>query len=180
MPVAPAVKFPPKLMVWGMMSHQGLSELHIIPEKTSVDSHYYVDTILENACLPAINRTASSGSVLKRRMVNDRSTSIFMQDGAPAHRSAKAQRWCESNLPDFWRKEVWPGNSPDLNPIEELWAIVQQDLDKQKPAANLRILGAQLKRAWARISPSVLNNLICSMPNRVRTCIRVRVEHIEH
>lgn len=179
-PVAPSVKFPSKLMVWGMMSHQGLSELHVIPEKTSVDSHYYVDTILENACLPAINRTASSGSVLKRCMVDDRSTCIFMQDGAPAHRSAKAQRWCAANLPDFWRKEVWPGNSPDLNPIEELWAIVQQDLDKQKPAANLRGLQAQLKRAWSNIKPSVLHNLVASMPNRIRTCIRVRGEYTDH
>ena len=30
-PQTASVKFPPKLMVWGMMSYQGLSQLHIIP-----------------------------------------------------------------------------------------------------------------------------------------------------
>lgn len=179
-PEAPSVKFPPKLMVWGMMSYQGLSNLHVIPAKTSVNAEYYVETILEKCCLPAINRTRSSGSVLKRRMVDDRSTCIFMQDGAPAHRSVRAQQWCRDKLPHFWAKDVWPGNSPDLNPIEELWAIVQQDLDKQKPATNLTQLQAQLQRAWSRIKPSVLNNLVASMPVRVRTCLRVRGEYIEH
>ena len=31
------VKFPAKVMVWGMMSHRALSELHIIPQKQSVN-----------------------------------------------------------------------------------------------------------------------------------------------
>ena len=71
------------------------------PEKTSVDSGNYVVTMLENVCLPTINRALSSGSVLKRRMVGDMSTRIFTRAEAPAHRSAKAQRWCKDNLPDF-------------------------------------------------------------------------------
>ena len=178
-PTAPSVKFPAKLMVWGMMSHQALSELHVIPPKTKVDTKYYVENILEESCLPAINRTPSDGSVLKGRMVADRSKAIFMQDGAPVHRSATAQQWCRDNLPHFWAKEEWPGNSPDLNPIEELWAIVQQDLDKQKPATNLAQLETQLKCAWSRIQPSVLSNLVASMPNRVRKCLLVRGQYIE-
>ena len=35
-------------MVWGMMSHQVLSELlHVIPPKTKVATKYYVETISE-------------------------------------------------------------------------------------------------------------------------------------
>ena len=103
-----------------------------------------------------------------------------MQDEAPGHRSARAQEWYRNNLPDFWAKDVWPGNSPDLNPIEELWAIVQQDIDKQKPATNLTQLQVQLQQAWSKIKPSVLSGLVASMPVRVRTCLRVRGEYIEH
>ena len=67
-----------------------------------------------------------------------------------------------------------------LNPIEELWAIVQQDIDKQKPATNLTQLQVQLQQAWSKIKPSVLSGLVASMPVRVRTCLRVRGEYIEH
>ena len=62
------------------------------PEKTSVDSGYCVVTMLENVCLPTINSALSSGFVLKRCMVSDRSACIFTQQEAPAQRSAKAQR----------------------------------------------------------------------------------------
>ena len=43
---------------------------------------------------------------------------IFMQDGAPAHTAKLTHEWCEQNLPVFWHKAEWPGNSRDLNPIE--------------------------------------------------------------
>lgn len=36
------IKFPPKIMVWGMMSHQVLSELHFVPAKQSENASYYV------------------------------------------------------------------------------------------------------------------------------------------
>ena len=39
------------------------------------------------------------------------------------------------------------GCHSDLILIDELQAIVQQDLDKQKPAASLGALSLQLKRA---------------------------------
>ena len=64
------------------------------------------DTILENFCLPAINRTHISGLVQKLVMVDDRSTCIVMQDEAPAHRSVRAQQWCRDKLPHFWAKDV--------------------------------------------------------------------------
>ena len=33
-----SVKFPPKLMVWGMLSYEELSQLHVILQKSSVDA----------------------------------------------------------------------------------------------------------------------------------------------
>ena len=49
--VAPTqtVKFPLKIMVWGMMSYCALSDLHIIPQGQTVTGKYYVEEILEKA-----------------------------------------------------------------------------------------------------------------------------------
>lgn len=42
---------------------------------------------------------------------------VFQQDGAPAHTSKVAQEWLNANL-RFWDKNLWPPQSPDLNPLD--------------------------------------------------------------
>ena len=89
-------------------------------------------------------------------------------------RQKKAQEWCTENLPSFWKKEEWPGNSPDLNPIENLWAIMKQRLEEVKPATTLDSLQNTLKTVWSEISPETLQNLVASMPGRIASCIKMR------
>ena len=72
------------------------------------------------------------------------------------------------HLPNFWAKEKWPGNSPDLNPIENLWSILKQRLDELPQSNNLENLKKSLKMAWSNIDPSCLENLVAGMPNRIR------------
>ena len=99
-----SVKFPQKIHVWGLMSHQALSELRIIPQGHTVNSLYYRDEILAKTCRDAFNRTANMGPISERPMLGNMSDFIFIQDGAPAHKAKMTQKWCRDNLNGFGRK----------------------------------------------------------------------------
>ena len=175
LPTFQTVKHPAKIQVWAVMSHQALSELHFIPPKTSINASYYTEEILAKCLVQAMTRTKVTGSILERSMLQNMSEAIFQQDGAPAHSSKMAQEWCNNNLSSFWKKGTWPGNSPDLSPIENLWAILQKELDTLEPATSLDGLKKQLEKAWKSIKPEVLENLYNCMPNRIKNVLRWRV-----
>ena len=173
--VAPTetVKHPLKVMVWAMMSYQGLSELHFVPRGQTVTAEYYVEEVLKKAATSTMQRKKQKGSPTTVKLLPRMSDAIFQQDGAPAHNAARTQKWCRDNLPSFWEKGVWPGNSPDLSPIENLWAIVQGELDKLEPATSETTLVSNLQKAWCKISAETLDNLVCGMPERMRECVRL-------
>ena len=37
-----------------------------------------------------------------------------------------SQNWLKDNVVDFIPANEWPGNSPDFNPIEDIWGIIMQ------------------------------------------------------
>ena len=55
-------KHPAKIMVWGSMSAQALTDLHMVPQKQSVDAGYYVTEILQKSLIPCRARDASTDS----------------------------------------------------------------------------------------------------------------------
>ena len=57
---------------------------------------------------------------------------IFQQDGDPKHNSERVQAWLRQHV-RFIAKGDWPANSPDLNPIEHLWAFVQRRVCAREP-----------------------------------------------
>ena len=78
---------------------------------------------------------------------------------------------CSDILPSFWKKVEWPGNSPDLNPIENLWSILSQHLDQIGTVATIRALEIILKLAWGSIQEDTSENLVSIMPNRKKLVI---------
>ena len=85
------VKLPGKLQVWGMMSYNGLSDLHIIPKGQSINASYYIEEILCKTMLSSLQRDGEIGGVCERRLVPDMSSAIFQQDGTPAHTAKRTQ-----------------------------------------------------------------------------------------
>ena len=110
------------------MSASGLSELHIVPQGTKVNAQYYIDNILQPTLLPVLTRKKKSGPATTRKMFNMRSEMVFMQYGALAHTARVTQQWCVEHLPGFLRKEEWPPNSRNWNPIENCWGILNSQV----------------------------------------------------
>ena len=86
-----------------------------------------------------------------------------MQDGAPYH--------CSKTVTDFFKTNKitlleWPGNSPDLNPIKNLWAVLKNKVADKHPS-NISALSKAIKLVWIHEIPDEsCKNLIKSMLGR--------------
>lgn len=61
-----------------------------------------------------------------------------------------------------------PANSPDLNPIENTWALLKRIVGQMVlRATNLDMLWEQVQRAWADIPQSTINRYILSLYKQV-------------
>jgi transposase len=69
----------------------------------------------------------------------------------------------------------WPGNSPDLNPIENLWNIMKEGL-KKKDIGSAPKLQAELKKLWVSLDLVMLRNLSDSMPRRLQMVLDAKGE----
>ena len=62
----------------------------------------------------------------------------------------------------------WPARSPDLNPIENLWGILTQNVFKNgQQYQSVLELKIEIERQWNEINDDILKNLINSMPQRI-------------
>lgn len=69
---------------------------------------------------------------------------------------------------------IWPGNSPDLNPIENLWHNIGRKITKKSPKSVLE-LQTVIESVWNDESTnSDLKNLYESMPRRIEAVIKAR------
>ena len=66
------------------------------------------------------------------------------------------------------KKLPWPSQSPDMSPIEHLWAVLERKIlmKNQTPTLKADLLGL-LHETLQAISQDTICDLIKSMPNRV-------------
>lgn len=139
-------------MVWGCFSAKGMGPLRRI--ETTMDQHLYID-IMEKTMNP-----------YRLKVFGERSV-IFQQDNDPKHTAKLVKNWFSDNAVPVMD---WPSQSPDLNPIEHMWDVVENKL-AGKRAKNAKEKFAQLEQAWREVSQETIDNLIDSMPRRCQAVI---------
>ena len=93
----------------------------------------------------------------------------FMHDDAPAHRSRSVKQWLDDCAVNYITD--WPSNSPDLNCIENVWALMKKEF-REKDTSSVLKLKAALLSVWKSLKPDFLHNIVDSFPCRLQAFIK--------
>jgi transposase len=94
-----------------------------------------------------------------------------MEDNAPVHKGA-----CVKPRMDLkWPPYEHPSNSPDLNPIENIWAYMKLQVTlKYKYVSSQAEMRRLVLEMWNNFSDSQWDGLIASMPERMKAVIKAK------
>jgi transposase len=93
---------------------------------------------------------------------------VFQDDGASPHRAKSTRQFLDHQCMTLSSGLHWPAHSPDLNVIENVWAIMKSEIGKfncQTPE-DLWVIA---QAAWDHISIELVNNLISDFQCRLRS-----------
>jgi transposase len=97
---------------------------------------------------------------------------VFQHDNDPKHTAHSTKQWLRENGIQVLD---WPAQSPDLNPIENLWYYLKQQLlTYDKPCRGIHELWERVEREWEAIPPELCARLVESMPKRIASVLRAK------
>lgn len=163
-PVKQTVKHPTKVMVWGMISHKGGGRLHVV--ENMMNQHQYLQ-VMQNRMLPQVREWFEPGE-----------SYVFMHDSAPCHKARLITNFLATNNVDVLD---WPGNSPDLNPIENVWGFLKLLLSVKTITTKNQVI-SELIKEWYRNDTFIqkVQNSIDSMPCRMQQVISAKGGHTHY
>lgn len=151
-----------KVNLWGYISEEKY-DVFLVPNKFK-SSNY--KTLMETSFLPEIRKVKPNF--------------IYMQDNASIHKAAIVTDYFKEQQLDVLD---WPPRSPDLNPIENVWAEMQRLVNKHllknriRKAEQLFII---CKECFAIACEKMIPNLYKSVPKRLQQVIINRGERTRY
>jgi hypothetical protein len=156
------VKWPPRIRVWAAISAKGKTPLVRIPKSIKAEAFA---KLLEETLIPLMNEIYDD---------DEPEGYVLMQDGDGTH-TAKSVPNCLQNQ-GLEQLLPWPAHSPDLNPIENAWSIVERHLENVNPRTE-RGLWSAMQEGWDSIDERELLQLTGSLPHRLEA---VKAAHGGH
>ncbi len=151
-------KLPAKAMMLGYVGSDGTAFPPIWINST-MDGPMY-KRILQFKILPILDSTYGKGNY------------VWTQDGVFCHTSRIVQEYLNNRLGSggFWSKELWPPNSPNLNPLDfSIWAHIEEKAC-HVPHSSVASLKCSVEKEWATMSKDYIRK-VCSV-------FRSRVEKV--
>lgn len=147
------------VMLWGCFTWSGLGSATLCSNK--MKSQDYLN-VLNDLVIPSM------------QFFFPQNTGSFQDDNAKIHRANCVKDWF-TEFSDMFLHMDWPPQSPDLNPIEWLWDVLEKSL-RSSPnlPTSLAELGDTLLKKWTGITVDTLHNLVETMPRRMRAVIKAK------
>ena len=141
------VKHTQKINIWTGFSSMGTFPLCIFDE--NLTAVLFVKILEEH--------------LLEQAKVFHQDEWFIVQDNDPKHTAKHTKAWMEQFMDK--NRIDWPSQSPDLNPIENLFAWIKLELIKRKPKTKKELI-VELTNVWAGIDGFFLHSYWNSMPKR--------------
>ena len=139
--------------IWGGISKRGATDVIIF---TGIMDAERLVTVFEAGLLPFLRDRYPDGHRLQ-------------QDNDPKHASKRIEDFFELHGVNWW---ATPPESPDLNPIENVWGSLKQYLRSTFKPKNLEELKDGIKQFWATLTPTIcacyINHLNKVMPKVIQ------------
>ena len=168
--VATRSHFPSSVMVSVGVSNLGKTSIFFIERNVKINSEYYVNNLLKNM-LPEMKNLAGPDKKF-----------VFQQDGARAHTAKYSIDFLnqEQNL-QLLEPDMWPPNSPDLNPLDYgIWGHLSQLV--YQGSANfdsIDTLKKKILEVWEAYPQSTIDSVISQFRPRLKKVIEMNGGHIE-
>jgi DDE superfamily endonuclease len=157
--IVPTVKYGGgSVMIWGCMAAEGPGEMFLCEGR--LNSKKYIEVL--EACY-----NVSLEKIFKNE---DKSSILFQQDNAPCHTALHTKEWFLNN---HIKVLDWPAQSPDLNPIEHLWAMLKKRIKRHGVTSKKNLIEV-IAQEWAKITQTDCEKLVGNMVQRIKAVINAK------